>query len=338
MQRSNTPVKTKVIFAGKVRRYNGIPRWKQLADIPMTLRNIGDIFLLFIGFLQSIFLIATIRPDVVFTKGGFVCVPVGCTAKLFGIPLVIHDSDAHPGLTNRLLARYARFIATGAPLENYAYPTAISHYVGIPVSTAYTPASVAERTILKRQLGYDASRLLVLVTGGGLGAKRINDAVISQAKLLTKDAQIVHLTGVKHVDDVKERTKNYHHYDALAFAQETMPDLVRAADVVVTRAGATTLLELAAAARPVIIVPNPLLTNGHQLKNAAVYAKRKAAIVLDENALEKRPELLTQAVIGLLNNEAVRTQLSNAIKELAKPNAAHDVAVLISRAAKSEVQ
>ena len=83
------------------------------------------------GFVQSLVKLLIWRPDVVFTKGGFVCLPVGLSAKILGIPLVIHDSDAHPGLTNRILAKWAKSIGTGAPLKHYPYPAAITRYVGI---------------------------------------------------------------------------------------------------------------------------------------------------------------------------------------------------------------
>lgn len=336
MQRSPVPVGMKTISAGKIRRYHGIPWWQQLADIPTTFKNIRDIFLLGIGLLQSLLFLTKIKPDAVFTKGGFVCVPVGLAAKLLGIPLVIHDSDAHPGLTNRLLARYAVAIATGAPLEHYSYPKAISHYVGIPVNTAYTPADGDERATLKHQLGYEADRPLLLVTGGGLGAQRVNDALVACAELLSKHTQIVHLTGVKNLDAVMKQTEGLPSYHAIAFVDEAMPKLVRAADVVVTRAGATTLLELAASAKPTIIVPNPHLTSGHQLKNAAVYAERNAAIIVDEAILKEHPETLAQEIIRLLEHPAECQALSSAIKTLARPRAAAEVAALIRDAAKKQ--
>ena len=174
------PVET--VFSGKLRRYNDLPLWRQLLrPVSIVLPNIRDAFLIGLGFLQSLIKLRSWRPDVVFTKGGFVCLPVGMAAKVLGIPLVIHDSDAHPGLTNRVLSRWATRIGTGAPLKFYPYPKTISRYVGIPVNEEFKPFTPADRQKLKQKLGFDPKRPLVVVTGGGLGARRINDAVLALA-------------------------------------------------------------------------------------------------------------------------------------------------------------
>ena len=118
------------IFSGKLRRYHTLPLWRQLLrPVTIVFPNLRDIFFVVCGFVQSFFKLLVWRPDVVFTKGGYVCLPVGLAAKILRIPLVIHDSDAHPGLTNRVLSRWATAIATGAPLEYYPYPKKISRYV-----------------------------------------------------------------------------------------------------------------------------------------------------------------------------------------------------------------
>lgn len=337
MKRSDAPVKVKVIFAGKLRRYFGIPWWQQLLHIPTTLRNIRDIFLLSLGFIQSLYLLARIKPDAVFTKGGFVCLPVGLAAKALRIPLIIHDSEAQPGLTNRILARFATAITTGAPLDDTPYPADISYYVGIPVRKEFKPADDKERAHLKRQLGYKPDKPLVFITGGGTGAARINEAAAFGARELTKYAQVVHLTGAKRIEGVRDKVANIDDYHALPFVDKEMPMLARAADVVVTRAGATTLLELAACAAPTIIIPHPNLTGGHQLKNAAVYAERGAAFLLNDVDLKNAPELLSSTIIGLLENAEKRAELRRNIATLAKSEAARDVAEVIVSSAKRRV-
>lgn len=333
MRQAETSVSLKLIHAGKLRRYHGVPLWRQLLQLPTVLRNARDVFLLALGSIESIAFLLKTRPDVVFMKGGFVCVPVGLAARLLRIPLVIHDSDTQAGLSNRILSRWARLIATGAPLEHYSYPKDCSSYTGIPVNPAYGPVSVDEQAELKHKLGYDPDLPLLLVTGGGLGAKQINDAVVGCAAELTKTMQVVHLTGAKHIDEAKNRVGSLSRYDVIAFADRTMPELVRAADVVLTRAGATTLLELAASAKPVIIVPHPHLVGNHQVTNAAAYADKKAAIVLSESEINRESELLPRTVQRLIDNLNERHQLSKAITHFAKPRAAADVAGLIRRAA-----
>src|SRR6266542_1536153 len=165
------------VLAGKLRRYHSLPVWLQLLrPFSILLPNIRDLLLVGCGFLQSIVKLFLWRPDVVFTKGGFVCLPVGCAAWLLKIPLVIHDSDAHPGLTNRVLAKFATAIATGAPLKYYSYPAEKAQYVGTPVNEAFQPFTLEERKELKESFGFNPKLPLVVVTGGGLGAQTINDA------------------------------------------------------------------------------------------------------------------------------------------------------------------
>src|SRR5690606_13554725 len=148
-----TPVGT--IPAGKARRYHTLPLWRQLLQpFSIVLPNLRDLLLVGIGFIESFLRLIFWRPDVVFTKGGFVCLPVGMAARLLKIPLVIHDSDAHPGLTSRLLARGATAIATGAPLHHYPYPKDKSQYVGIPIAADFRPFLPDERQRLKERLGF----------------------------------------------------------------------------------------------------------------------------------------------------------------------------------------
>src|SRR5665648_431048 len=183
------------IFAGKLRRYNNIPLWKQLLRPDIVLPNIRDGFFITLGFFQSLIKLIIWRPDVVFAKGGFVCLPVGLATHILRIPLVIHDSDAHPGLTNRVLSRWATSIATGAPLKYYRYPKSKSRYVGIPVSSDCHPYSETEKAEHKQLLGFDVDRPLAVVIGGGLGAKRLNDAVVRELKSLLEFTNVMIISG-----------------------------------------------------------------------------------------------------------------------------------------------
>ncbi|HRQ86799.1 MAG TPA: glycosyltransferase, partial [Candidatus Saccharibacteria bacterium] len=220
------------------------------------MRNIGDAFLVFIGIIQSFVKLMVWRPDVVFTKGGYVCLPVGIAARWLRIPLVIHDSDAHPGLTNRILAKWATSIATGAPLEYYPYPKEKTTYVGVPTRKLYTPFSKMERHAAKQEWGLATNKPLIVVTGGGLGAKRMNDTVVAVLKDLMKIGSVVLISGESHYDELRRQVpENSEDFQLYAFVSGVY-SLFGAADVVVTRAVATTILELAALERPTILVPN----------------------------------------------------------------------------------
>lgn len=331
---STIPVST--IVAGKLRRYNNLSLLTQLRrPFTIVLPNIRDMFFVGIGFLQSLIKLLVWRPDVVFTKGGYVCLPVGLAAKVLRIPLVIHDSDAHPGLTNRILARFATSIATGAPLEYYPYPTAKSHYVGIPISDEFTPLSEVDCQTAKTELGFDPVRPLVVVTGGGLGAKRINDATAEILPQLLEHTSVILISGAAQYDELRAlTTQTDDRFQLHAFVSHGMARMLGAADVVVARAGATTILELAALAKPTILVPNAFLTGGHQLKNAAVYEAKKAAVVVDDGELPERPQVLLHAITALLGDPDEMKRMSKAFHAFAKPEAAKDVADLIVKAAK----
>jgi UDP-N-acetylglucosamine--N-acetylmuramyl-(pentapeptide) pyrophosphoryl-undecaprenol N-acetylglucosamine transferase len=323
------------VLAGKLRRYHSLPWWRQLMrPFTIVLPNIRDVFLILGGFIQSIFKLLFWRPDVVFTKGGFVCLPVGIAAHLLGIPLVIHDSDAHPGLTNRVLARFATSIATGAELKNYPYPASISKFIGVPISDEFHPITEAEQRSLKKELGFDETRPLVVVTGGGLGAENINIAVAKGLPELLGYANVVLVAGNAQYDAMRAETpENDPRFQLHAFING-MVRYLSAADIVITRAGATTLLELAALARPAILIPSPYLSAGHQLKNADELAKDDAAMVLDEVKLDADPMLLVAAVKELVLDPARRVELGKNLHKRAKPHAARDMADMIVAAVK----
>lgn len=300
----------------------------------IVLPNVRDVLYIVGGFLQSLIKLLLWRPDVVFTKGGFVCLPVGIAAKLLGIPLVIHDSDAHPGLTNRVLAKFATSIATGADLKNYPYPKKISHFIGVPISPEFHPLSNAEQKALKEKLGFSKERPLVVVTGGGLGAENINIAVAERLPELLAIADVVLVAGTGQYDSMRAQTpQNDPRFQLHAFVNG-MVQYLGAADIVVTRAGATTILELATLAKPTILIPSPYLSAGHQLKNAAELAKYDAVEVIDEMKLDADPQLLVDMIVSLLKNPGRLRKLGTNFHRQAKPNAAKDMADIILRAVK----
>ena len=287
------------------------------------------------GFIQSLIKLILWRPDVIFTKGGFVCLPVGIAAKLLGIPLVIHDSDSHPGLTNRILARFASAIGTGAELKNYPYPARISQYVGVPIGDAFRPVHSDRQADLKQKLGFTAKKPLVVVTGGGLGAENINLAVSKRLQVLLEMTNVALICGSSLYDEMRALTpEDDERFQLHAFISDNMVDYLGAADIVVARAGATTILELAALAKPTILIPSPYLSGGHQLKNAMELARHDAVEVVDEIELDANPQLLVDTITSLLANEKRRKQLSAQFHALARPKAAEEMADMILTAAK----
>ncbi len=328
------PVQT--IVAGKLRRYHHLSLLQHLLIPSVFWPNVRDIILVLAGTLQSIAKLVIWRPDVVFTKGGYVCLPVGWAARLLRIPLVIHDSDAHPGLTNRLLARHAVAIATGAPLEYYSYPESKSRYVGIPISSEFQPFSTMKRQEVKSALGFDSKRPLVVITGGGLGARRLNDAVALHLEKLLTFTNIALISGADQFDELRALTpQDDPRFQLYDFVSKGMADLMGAADLVVARAGATTILELAALAKPTILVPNGRLTGGHQLKNAKVYEDKQAAVVVTEDLSDANKVIeLIEPIKRILSDGELQAKLAHNIHAFSKPHAARDVADMILAAKK----
>ena len=318
------------IISGKFRRYHHLTVWQQLTWTSLVLSNLRDMFLVIIGFWQSLIKLIIWRPDVVFTKGGYVCLPVGIAARILGIPLIIHDSDAHPGLTNRILSRWATAIATGAPLKFYSYPKNKSKYVGIPIATEFHRFTATEKTAAREKWGIDQNRPLIVITGGGLGAQRVNDTVILTLSELMKLGVVVLNSGVGQYDELRSLTPpDSQEFQLHPFISHDMALLLGAADVVIARAGATTILELAALAKPTILIPNAKLTGGHQLKNAAVYEQAGAVRVINEDEMVKNPDILVKAVSDILSKKDESNRMSEAFAKFTKPDAAHDMAEMI---------
>lgn len=327
-------IQVDTIFSGKLRRYHHLTWWQHFLIPSVVFPNIRDVFLVGIGCIQSTIKLLKWRPDVVFTKGGFVCLPVGLAAKLLKIPLVIHDSDSHPGLTNRILAKWATSIATGAPLHYYPYDKHISRYIGIPVAEEFQPYNEAARLAMKTTLGFEASKPLIVVTGGGLGSQRVNEAIAKRLSALLELGSVMLVSGADQYDELRALTpQDDPRYQLHAFISEGMARTLGAADIVVSRAGATTILELSALARPTVLIPNGQLTGGHQLKNAAEYAKKGAVEVIDEHELSANPQLLVDTLASILANKKRLKEMSKAFHSFAKPHAAADMTDMIVKAA-----
>jgi UDP-N-acetylglucosamine--N-acetylmuramyl-(pentapeptide) pyrophosphoryl-undecaprenol N-acetylglucosamine transferase len=318
-----------VITAGKFRRYHHLTALQHLLWPSLMWANLKDLFKIVGGIIQSVWKLIRWRPDGIFTKGGYVCLPVGIAARLLRIPLVIHDSDAHPGLTNRVLSKWADRIGTGAPLEYYSYPKDRARYVGIPINAAFHPYTKAEQRAAKQEWGVDPDTPLLVVTGGGLGARRLNDVVIRSLEQLQKYVSVVLVAGAEQYEVLKDTVPpNSDQFQLHAFVTN-MDRLLGAADIVASRAGATTILELAALHKPTILVPNAALTGGHQLKNAAVYGDAQVAIVVDEDAMVEQPMILVRAVKSYLDDPKTTASMAKRFGSFARPHAARDMADMI---------
>lgn len=321
------------IWAGKLRRYSG-EGLRQLLDLKSQALNIRDVFRTLRGIGQSYILLRRIRPSVVFTRGGFVSVPVALAAKLVSVPYLTHDSDSTPSLANRLIARWAVVHAVALPPELYPYPIDKTVMVGIPVSRHYRTVSNKQQQQFRHELGLDEFKEVILITGGGNGARKLNIAVVQNARYLLStfpNLVILHIAGRA----LEDETNSYYDELSLSHARSRvqvfgfvtdMHRLSGAADVIVARGGATNLAEFALQAKPVVVVPSAQLI--WNVKNSQALQKRGAVVELNEEQAEQ-PERLGRLLGNLLDDGPKRQALSNRLAEIAHPDAAAELAKII---------
>lgn len=332
------------VRAGKFRRYHG-EGLKQLLDLPTVAKNIRDACFVLVGLWQSFRLLRLLKPEVIFTRGGYVSVPVALGGRLNGIPYITHDSDAHPSLANRLIARWASVHAVALPEEVYPYPIDKTITVGVPISPEYRPVTSKLRAQYRRELKLDAYDRIIFVTGGGNGSQTINDAVVANApQLLARYPKlvIVHATGRSLEDEVNAAYDKVLKPDQRkrVIAQGFISGMHRysgAADVIVTRAGATTLAEFAVQAKPCIVVPSAFLTGGHQLKNAEALARQGAIQTLTDEQIEQELRL-SSVITDLFDHPAKLADLSKRFSAIAEPHAAAKLADLVLETARNDAE
>jgi UDP-N-acetylglucosamine--N-acetylmuramyl-(pentapeptide) pyrophosphoryl-undecaprenol N-acetylglucosamine transferase len=322
------------INAGKFRRYHGESLLSHLLDVKTIALNMRDFFRLLASITSAYKILSRTHTDVVFAKGGFVSVPVGIAARLKRIPIVTHDSDALGGLANRIVGHWARVRTTGMPTDLYKKGKARLEYVGIPLDSKIVQVTPAQQAGFKKELGLPSGSQVLLIAGGGLGSQKVNDMIIQAAPRLLQAnlaLHILHVTGQQHLKAVKAGYQDV--LDATQLKKVECigftPDFYvysGAADLIVSRAGATAIAEFAVQAKPCVIIPSPFLTGGHQLKNAAELARQDAAVILDETA---DTDEVTGIINHLLSDDQRRSQLSQNIHKTAKPGAAAKLARII---------
>lgn len=329
------------IFAGKFRRYHGVSKWVYVKDLRIMLRNFRDLFYFGMGLLQSVWLFLRWRPDVIFVKGGYVGLPVGLAGAFLHIPLVTHDSDTLPGLTNRILSRYAKYTAVAMPPKYYTrYEKNKIRYTGLPIRSEFTKVTKTMMNEAKKELGIPASARVLVVVGGSLGAIRLNNAVLAISEELlnnNRDLYLLHVTGAQQYQDITDYYRSLSHDLAERIKcwpfYEAVHLVTAVADVVVSRAGSS-IHELSVQQKCVILVPNPVLTGGHQTVNAKVLADQDAVVVVSEKQLAATQNVILDEVVqDLLDNDEMRSRLASNLSELAVPNAVEKIVDVILGAA-----
>jgi len=276
------------------------------------------------GFLQAWRLVGRYKPNVILGVGGYSSGPVLVAAKLRGVPTLVHEANAYPGLTNRILARFTTGVAVAFPDAGPRMKRKDAVVTGNPIRAEFfTPRN--------RATAQPRSRLLVF--GGSQGSRILNNTMSSALLFLAhlKDRiEIVHQTGPNDLKNVQETYRQSAFPDARVVPYlDPMADEIAAADLVVSRAGAMTIGELAASGRAAILVPFAAATNNHQEVNARVVEQSGAALVIPESALT--PQRLAGAISEVFSDPERITRMEAAAKHLAMPEATKNIVDFIER-------
>lgn len=275
------------IATGKLRRY-------------FDVKNLTDPFRVIKGCFEARKLIRQLKPDVVFSKGGFVSVPVVLAAHREHIPVIIHESDMTPGLANKICIPYASKVCCNFPETVSMIPDNKGVLTGTPIR--------AELSQGNRQAGLDlchftSSKPVIMVIGGSLGALHVNEAVRSILPNLLERFQVVHLCGKGKVDESFYSTTGYYQFE---YIDKELKDLFAAADIVISRAGANAIFELLSLSKPNLLIPLPAgASRGDQILNAESFRKQGFSMVLPEEELSD--ESLYLAICNLYEHRAEYT-------------------------------
>ncbi len=307
---ADAPVRCHQITCGKLRRY-------------LSFRNLVDAFRVPIGVLQAVHILTRVRPRLVFSKGGYVSFPVVMAAWLLRIPIIVHESDRSAGLANRLAFPFARLICTN--FEHTPIKTNREvHWTGIPLRQSLLTGS---REAGRRYCQMPEGKPLLLVVGGSLGSSGLNRAVRGALPKLTRIAQVVHVCGPGQVE---ECLRNIEGYRQFAYLDEPWGDVLAAADLVVSRAGATILSELLALAKPSLLVPlGTSASRGEQIDNARHVERQGFVCVLPEERLDGAT-LVHEVTRMLADLDGWRSRLA----EYRPPDAVERIGTLIKRLAR----
>ena len=343
-RKKTTYIRVRKVPAGKFHRYANWHFRDYFVHFRLTVRelivgNIIGFFCFLAGLVTSFCRLAPKRnrPNIIFLKGGYVCLPVGLIARLFKIPYIIHESDAVAGLANRVLMKKARKVAFGLPISEEMqekHPNYV--WTGIPVNPDFKTVSPAQQNSYKRAFSFNANQPLVVITGGSQGSENLNEATRAILPELLKFTSVGLVAGRKHYEDMVD-LKKYENWEKASLESNfrmwefntTMNELMGAADVVVSRAGATTIAELAALKKTVILVPFERLPGGHQEKNADRLKQAQAASVISDMAMVADPTKLLDEIRHLVKSPKTRADMAERLHQEARTDAARRLAEII---------
>ncbi len=298
------------ITQGKVDCYHAIITGKLRRS--RSIKNLFTPFQVLLGTLQAAYHLYKHKPSLIFSKGGFVSVPVVLAGKILNIPVIIHESDRTPGLANRLVFPFASEILT--TFEETSIPKKYTaKHTGTPIrpSLLETPPKILN--LLKPNL---------LVVGGSQGSKAINSLIWDHLDYLISKANIVHICGSQHI---LQNHEDSDHYKLIGYANESMSNLIQQADIIISRAGANSICEWLHLCKPHLLIPLPAShSRGDQIENADYFAQKGVSLVYREESMQ--PEQFLKHVEQLINE---RHKLHENLTDFAWPNGTKTIGDLL---------
>jgi len=312
MGRVGIPIKK--ILVGKMRRYFALQNFVDCLKIPL-------------GFVQALWHLLVFMPDAVFSKGGYASLGVVLAAWIYRIPILIHESDSVPGMTNDFLGKFSTRVAVSYEEAEKDFPAAQVVLTGNPIREDIAQGDAQKA---REMFSLLESKKVIFVYGGSQGAQIINDKLINILPKLLHKYQVIHQTGKNNYEAVtrkagelgiKAGTDGYH---PVAFIGEELKDILAVADLIITRAGANSLAEVAANEKPAIVVPLEGSANNHQKKNAYAIAHWGGCMVLEESNLGEN--IFVSRIEEIMNDENLQKKLGENIKRFYHPDAIDKIA------------
>ena len=309
--------------AGKLRLY-------------FSIQNIFDVFKNLVGVPIAIIKLLLIYPDVILSKGGYTSVPILLAARFLRIPIIIHESDAVPGRANQVALKSAKYIAISYDDAANYFPEDKTALTGIPLRKEVTTKTENPFEVL----GIPSDKPLIYITGGSSGAERINNLIISSLDELLPKYTIFHQAGTDNLNQLKLTAQSLlegkpylaNYYIEGTFPGKTISAILSAASVVITRAGSTTIFEIAAHGKPSIIIPIPEDISRDQRTNAYAYARTGAATVIEEQNLTS--SLLAQEISSIIQDPNKYSSMSKSAEGFYIEGAAKKISDILIKVGK----
>lgn len=311
-------VRIKRILSGKLRRY-------------FSLKNFLDIFKVPLGTLQAFFWLFFLAPNLVFSKGGYGSLPTVLAAKILAIPIFLHESDVVPGLASKIQSKWALEIFVSFPKTEF-FPKDKRIRVGNPIRREILAGSKEKA---KDTFNLQGGKSLILILGGSQGAQVINETILEILPELAENFEIIHQTGEKNFKEVKaegeailfkkDLKKYYHPFPFLD--ESSLRDALAVSDLIISRAGAGSIFEIAAVQKPVILIPLENAAQDHQSKNAYQFKEWGRGEVIDQKNL--KPHFLLEKLKHLFSRPDILKEMAENSGDFARPKAAKIIASYI---------